>query len=133
MNAFKIAALVFAVFCINSIQSMEPAVDEYAIDRQFLEGNISVNDYLSHIARLSGDYAYKIRAIRNMAGQVKYAELLGRLKLMPQMAQNVLASGNRYVYEQMLKSLRETQILRTIDILYNEIEHGVNVRHGRES
>ena len=136
MKISKVVVFLFAVCFMNHVQSMEPAqVDEFAVERQFLAERISPNDYLSYLASLSGEYAYKIRALRNAQSidlQMLYEDFLGRLNNMPVMAGIILAHGNKERYDRMVRSARK-HVIESIDAFYVELEKGVDVRYGRES
>jgi hypothetical protein len=137
MKIAKIMGVMLIACVTQNVQSMEPepAYDEFSVDRQFLEGNISPNDYLSYIASLSGDYAYKIRDLRNVQAfipEASYEVFLSRLAMYSTMAQQVLASGDITMYKEMVESIRN-EVLEAIDTYCGGIKRGGAMRHGKLS
>jgi len=110
--------------------------DEYLIGQSFLEGKISANEYLSYIASLSGEYAYKIRAIRNMQSnninrQLSYNDFLERLEAFPGMAQQAYLLSGINRYQRIIQRLRQ-EVMLVIDRCYKNINRG-RIKYGRES
>ncbi len=139
MKILKIVELLFAVCLMNNVYSimMEPTQDGFAVERQFLEGTISLNGYLSYLANLSGEYAYKIRAMLNARaitpeGENLEEEFLGVLEEKRATYQKLKNQRSVFELEETAEELR-TFMIRFIDAFYQELEKDVDVRHGREA
>lgn len=97
----------------------------------------SPNGYLSYLANLSGEYAYKIRAMLNARaitpeGENLEEEFLGVLEEKRATYQKLKNQRSVFELEETAEELR-TFMIRFIDSFYEKLETGVYVRHGRES
>src|SRR5690606_38492098 len=115
--------LLFIFNCMNNVHAMQAELDEYKVERNFLKGIISPNQYLSYLASLSGDYSYKIRALRNVKDFTYYEQLLNDMAIYCMRHQSLVNSLN-------ISEIR-IFILDMINMFYDNLEKG-NIQYGRE-